>query len=223
MEAAIYDQVGPPDVLRHAEIPDPFSLSIGVVTCVQAVSTEDGDPISCASTQLPHPAHVVRYTAAGEIVAVGTAHHCLFARGALMEGETVLIQAGAGGVGLGAIQLAHHASAIVLATVSSDRRAKRLLSLGADRAIAHSAIDVVNELMRLASRRGVKIVIDPVRSTLQSSLAVLRQQGHLVFVGNTGEQNLTIDLWPFLQANQTPVGVFRGSQLEIPQVMPPFP
>src|SRR5205807_2241284 len=55
-------------------------------------------------------------------VAFGTADDCLFEFGHLQAGETVLIQAGAGGVGIAAIQLAKQAGATVLATASSDER-----------------------------------------------------------------------------------------------------
>ena len=59
-------------------------------------------------------------------VAFGTADDCLFEFGHLQAGETVLIQAGAGGVGIAAIQLAKRAGATVIATASSDERLERL-------------------------------------------------------------------------------------------------
>jgi NADPH:quinone reductase-like Zn-dependent oxidoreductase len=46
----------------------------------------------------------------------------------------------------------------------------------------------------------------------------LRLKGRLVFVGNAGGANLCIDLWPALQANQSLLGVFMGSQFEKPEV-----
>ena len=55
-------------------------------------------------------------------IAFGTADDCLFEFGRLQAGETVLIQAGAGGVGIAAIQLAKRAGATVLATASSDEK-----------------------------------------------------------------------------------------------------
>jgi NADPH2:quinone reductase len=151
-------------------------------------------------------------------IAFGTAHHCLFARGDIKRGETVLIQAGAGGVGLAAIQLAHQAGATVLATVSGAERTERLLQLGLDHAIDHHATDVVDAVMHLTAGRGVDLVIDPVGATLQNSLAVLRPEGRLVFVGNAGGSKLSLDLWPALQANQALFGVFMGTQLEKPYV-----
>src|SRR5690606_34795824 len=65
-------------------------------------------------------------------VAYGTAHDCLFEFGGLQEGQTVLVHAGAGGVGVGAIQMAARAGARVLATASSDERLERLVELGLD-------------------------------------------------------------------------------------------
>nr|WP_238346223.1 zinc-binding dehydrogenase [Luteimonas saliphila] len=151
-------------------------------------------------------------------IAFGTAHHCLFVRGDLARGKTVLVQAGAGGVGLAAIQLAHQAGANVIATVSGSHRTERLTSLGLDHAIDHRAVDVVEEVMRLTDGRGVDLVVDPVGSTLQASLASLRPEGTLVFVGNAGGRDLDIDLWPALQANQSLHGVFMGTQFEKPGV-----
>ncbi|RWR05619.1 quinone oxidoreductase family protein [Paenirhodobacter populi] len=270
MKAAIYDRPGPPDVLRYAEVPDPVCPEDGVLIRVEAAAIEGGDLINRASMPPPHPAFVVGYAAAGEIIAVGknvkdrrlgervtsfdlagshaelravaasrtwpvpegldmsaaaalpisfgTAHHCLFARGGLARGETVLIQAGAGGVGLAAIQLAHQAGARVLATVSGVARAERLIGLGLDHAIDHRAADVVETVMRLTEGRGVDLVVDPVGTTLQSSLAALRPEGRLVFVGNAGGSRLDLDLWPALQANQSLFGVFMGTQLDKPDV-----
>jgi NADPH2:quinone reductase len=171
-----------------------------------------------ASRTWPVPEGLDMAAAAALPIAFGTAHHCLFARGGLTRGETVLIQAGAGGVGLAAIQLAHRAGATVLATVSGVERTERLVGLGLDNAIDHRAADVVDTVMRLTEGRGADLVVDPVGTTLQDSLAVLRPEGRLVFVGNAGGSQLSLDLWPALQANQSLFGVFMGTQLEKPDV-----
>ncbi|QGL96398.1 zinc-binding alcohol dehydrogenase family protein [Stenotrophomonas maltophilia] len=151
-------------------------------------------------------------------IAFGTAHHCLFARGGLKRGEIVLIQAGAGGVGVAAIQLAHRAGATVISTVSGAERTHRLLALGLDHAIDHRAVDVVAEVARLTQGQGVDLAVDPVGTTLQTSLAALRPEGRLVFVGNAGGTKLDLDLWPALQANQSLFGIFMGTQFEKPEV-----
>src|SRR5205814_6674215 len=77
-------------------------------------------------------------------VAFGTADDCLFEFGHLQTGESVLIQAGAGGVGVAAIQLAKQAGATVLATASSDDRLERLTPLGLDYGINYSRDDWVD-------------------------------------------------------------------------------
>lgn len=151
-------------------------------------------------------------------ISFGTAHHSLFARGKLIEGEALLVQGGAGSVGVAAIQLAHRAGAKVLATVSGADRAARLQAYGLDAAIDHRTEDVTEAVMRLTDDRGVDLVVDPVGSTLAGSLAALRPEGRLVFVGNAGRASLELDLWPALQANQTLLGVFMGSHLEKTEV-----
>ncbi len=171
-----------------------------------------------ASRTWPVPKGLNMSAASALPIAFGTAYHCLFARGGLKRGETVLIQAGAGGVGVAAIQLAHRAGAIVLATVTGAERVSRLLPLGLDYAIDHRSVDIVEEIDQITRGRGVDLVIDPVGATLQASLAVLRPEGRLVFVGNAGGSTLDIDLWPALQANQSLFGVFMGTQFEKPEV-----
>lgn len=171
-----------------------------------------------ASRTWPLPEGLGMAAAAALPIAFGTAHHCLFARGGLKRAETVLIQAGAGGVGVAAIQLAHHAGATVISTVSGTERTNRLIALGLDHAIDHRVVDVVAEVARLTEGRGVDLVIDPVGTTLQTSLATLRPEGRLVFVGNAGGTKLDLDLWPALQANQSLFGIFMGTQFEKPEV-----
>ncbi|MDR7126413.1 zinc-binding alcohol dehydrogenase family protein [Pseudotabrizicola sp. 4114] len=151
-------------------------------------------------------------------ISFGTAYHALFRRGGLAEGETVLVQGGAGGVGAAAIQLAHGIGATVIATVSGTERAARLATLGLAHPIDHREANVTEEIMRLTKGQGVDLVVDSVGSTLTDSLASLRPEGRLVFVGNAGRSSLEIDLWPALQANQTLLGVFMGTQLEKPDI-----
>lgn len=151
-------------------------------------------------------------------ISFGTAHHCLFPRGQLAEGETVFVQGGAGGVGAAAIQLASSNGAEVIATVSGAERIAKLKDLGLTHAIDHRQTNVHDTLMHLTDSRGVDLVIDPIGSTLRISLSVLRPGGRLVFVGNAGRSSLEVDLWPALQANQTLIGVFMGTELNKPDV-----
>lgn len=151
-------------------------------------------------------------------ISFGTAHHCLFTRGMLRHGETVLIQAAAGGVGLAAVQLASQAGATVIAVASGTQRRSRLLELGADHVVDRAENNVVDSVRQYTHGTGVDLVIDPVGTTLPASLSALAPQGRLVFVGNAGGGSLTVDLWPPMQSNQTLMGVFMGPLFEKPGV-----
>ncbi|MFB5077210.1 zinc-binding alcohol dehydrogenase family protein [Raoultella sp. C349492] len=151
-------------------------------------------------------------------ISFGTAHHCLFTRGMLRHGETVLIQAAAGGVGLAAVQLASQAGATVIAVASGTQRRSRLLELGADHVVDRAANNVVDSVRQFTHGAGVDLVIDPVGTTLPASLSALAPEGRLVFVGNAGGGSLTVDLWPPMQSNQTLMGVFMGPLFERPGV-----
>lgn len=143
-------------------------------------------------------------------ISFGTAHHCLFTRGMLRQGETVLIQAAAGGVGLAAVQLASQAGATVIAVVSGTQRRVRLRELGADYVVDRTKDNIVDSVRQYTHGTGVDLVIDPVGTTLPVSLSALAPEGRLVFVGNAGGGSLTVDLWPAMQSNQTLMGVFMG-------------
>ena len=143
-------------------------------------------------------------------ISFGTAHHCLFTRGMLRQGETVLIQAAAGGVGLAAVQLASQAGATVIAVVSGTQRRGRLRELGADHVVDRTKDNIVDSVRQYTHGTGVDLVIDPVGTTLPVSLSALAPEGRLVFVGNAGGGSLTVDLWPAMQSNQTLMGVFMG-------------
>lgn len=142
-------------------------------------------------------------------ISFGTAHHCS-TRGMLRQGETVLIQAAAGGVGLAAVQLASQAGATVIAVVSGTQRRVRLRELGADYVVDRTKDNIVDSVRQYTHGTGVDLVIDPVGTTLPVSLSALAPEGRLVFVGNAGGGSLTVDLWPAMQSNQTLMGVFMG-------------
>lgn len=148
-------------------------------------------------------------------VAFGTAWDCLFEFGRLQRGETVLIHAGAGGVGTAAIQMAKRAGARVFATASSADRLKRLEPLGLDDGINYVETDFVAEARRLTDGRGIDVIVDSVGgATLQASLAALAYRGRCVSVGNAG-RTLTepLDISAMRGNNQSLTGYFLGAEL----------
>jgi len=148
-------------------------------------------------------------------VAYGTAHDALFEFGRLVEGETALIHAGAGGVGLAAIQMAKHAGARVIATASSDERLDRLRDFGLDDGINYRERDFVAEVRSLTKNRGADVILDSVGGeNLQKSLTALAYRGRCVTFGNAGRSEVTkLDTSMLGGSNQSLIGYFLGPEL----------
>ena len=148
-------------------------------------------------------------------VPFGTADDCLFEFGRLQSGETVLIHAGASGVGIAAIQLAKRAGARVLATASSADRLDRLRALGLDHGIDYTAVDFVQAVRETTDGRGADVIVDSVGgSTLQKSLQCLAYRGRCVTFGDAGrEVPTTLDISTMRAGNHTLVGYFLGAEL----------
>ncbi len=146
-------------------------------------------------------------------VPFGTADDCLFEFGHLKSGETVLIQAGGGGVGLAAIQLAKRASATVLATASSDDKLRRLEEFGMDHGINYREKNFVEEARKITNGRGVDLVVDSVGgSTLQGSLEALAYRGRAITVGNAGREGKALDVSSLSAGNRSLTGIFLGAE-----------
>jgi len=148
-------------------------------------------------------------------VPFGTADDSLFEFGRLRAGETVLIHAGAGGVGIAAIQLAKRAGARVLATASSPERLERLVPLGLDHGIDYTALDFAEEVRRLTDGAGADVIVDSVGgTTLQRSLLCLAYRGRCVTFGDAGrEVPSTLDVSTMRGGNQTLIGYWLAPEL----------
>jgi len=148
-------------------------------------------------------------------VPFGTADDCLFEFGRLQAGQTVLIHAGASGVGIAAIQLAKRAGARVLATASRDDKLARLVPLGLDEGINYATSDFVEEVRRLTDGRGADVIVDSVGgTTLQGSLRALAYRGRCITVGDAGrEQADRLDVSTLRPSNQSLIGYFLGAEL----------
>ena len=141
-------------------------------------------------------------------VPFGTAHDCLFEFGRLKSGETVLVQAGASGVG-----------ARVLATASSDERLERLKPLGLDNGINYKSEDVVKSVMKLTDNKGVNLVVDSVGgSTLQGSILSLGYRGRVSMVGAAGREPMRVDVGSLMGGNRSLSGVFLGAEIATDRV-----
>jgi NADPH2:quinone reductase len=148
-------------------------------------------------------------------VAYGTAHDGLFEFGRLVQGETALIHAGAGGVGLAAIQMAKAAGARVIATASSDERLERLREFGLDDGINYREKDFVTEVRALTNNRGADVILDSVGGeNLQKSLTALAYRGRCITFGNAGRgEEMKLDTSMLGGSNQSLIGYFLGPEL----------
>ncbi len=110
-----------------------------------------------------------------------TAWESLFDRADVKDGDTVLIHAGAGGVGHVAIQLAKLAGAKVATTVSDDNKADFVRSLGADKIIYYKDENFVNVIMDWTDGDGADMVLDTVGGALiEQSFPAIKVYGDLV-------------------------------------------
>jgi NADPH2:quinone reductase len=167
-----------------------------------------------AATTWPIPAGLDAARAACVPVAFGTAYECLFTAGNLAEGQTVLIHAGAGGVGMAAIQIAKGAGATVISTASSDEKLERLSALGLDYGINYATDNFVERVDELTSSRGVDIVIDSIGGqNLVDSVGALAYRGTLVSVGVAGRAGSLIEARSLWARNNTLRGVFLGAAI----------
>jgi len=154
--------------------------------------------------------------AAGVPIEFGTAHDCLFEFGHLQAGEFVLVQAGGGGVGLAAIQLAKRAGATVLATASSGEKLERLKEFGMDHGINYRSDDLVARTLQFTNRHGADLVVDSVGGhTLEQSVAALAYRGRVSWVGRAGREAIVPDVSPIMQKNGSLTGIYLGAEMSV--------
>jgi NADPH2:quinone reductase len=115
-----------------------------------------------------------------------TAHYLSYSTYPLKKGETALVHAAAGGVGLLLVQMAHNIGARVMATVSTEEKARLARGAGADEVILYTQTDFETETKRLTAGHGVDVVYDSVgKTTFEKGLNVLRPRGYMVLFGGS--------------------------------------
>lgn len=113
-----------------------------------------------------------------------TAHYLLHEFHKIKKGDTVLIHAAAGGMGLLLVQWAKHLGAEVFGTVSNEEKAQRAKQAGADHVIDYTKQDFVEEVKRITKDKGVDFIIDGVgKDTFAKNLQAVATRGHVVIFG----------------------------------------
>jgi NADPH2:quinone reductase len=187
----------------HYPVPLPFTPGLegaGTVRAVGAGVAEftAGDRVAWSGTPgsyaelvtvaadaaVPVPDDVSDELAAAVPLQGMTAHYLVTSTYPVRPGDTVLVHAAAGGVGLLLTQLAKARGARVIGTVSTDEKEKLARAAGADEIVRYTEQDVAAEVRRLTDGAGVAAVYDGVgASTFDASLASLRPRGILVLFG----------------------------------------
>jgi NADPH2:quinone reductase len=122
--------------------------------------------------------------AAGAMLQGMTAHYLSHSTYPIKIGDTVLIHAAAGGVGLLLVQMAKQLGARVIATAGSEAKAQLARGAGADEVIIYTEQDFETETLRLTGNRGLQVVYDGVgKDTFERDLKVLSPRGYLVLFG----------------------------------------
>jgi NADPH2:quinone reductase len=140
------------------------------------------------------PSGVSERDAAAAMLQGMTAHYLSHDTYPLKKGETALIHAAAGGVGLLLVQMAHNIGARVIATVSTEEKAKLARGAGAHDVILYTQSDFEVETKRLTAGKGVDVVYDSVgATTFDKGLNVLRPRGMMVLFGGSSGPVSPID------------------------------
>jgi len=178
----------------------PGQEGAGVVTAIgpQARVVKVGDRVAWSGTLgtyaeyvaapeehlVPVPSSISDEQAAAAMVHGLTAHYLVNDAHRLKAGETALVHAAAGGVGLLVVQMARAVGARVIGTASSEQKAQLAREAGADEVIVFTHQDFETEVKRLTGGKGVDVVYDGVgKATFEKNLNVMRLRGMLVLYG----------------------------------------
>ena len=131
----------------------------------------------------------------------------VFERGALQPGETLLVQGGASGIGVTAIQLARAFGSRVFATAGSAEKCAACEDLGAERAINYRIEDFAEVVRQLTGGKGVDVILDMVGGEyLQRELKCLATDGRLSIIAFLGGSKATLDMGDVLYRRLTITG-----------------
>jgi NADPH2:quinone reductase len=153
-----------------------------------------------ADRLVPIPQSVSDQQAAATMLQGMTAHYLSHDTFPLKKGETALVHAAAGGVGLLLVQMAHNIGARVIATVSTEEKACLARQAGADDVILYTQSDFEVETKRLTGGKGVDVVYDSVgKTTFEKGLNLLRPRGMMVLFGGSSG---AVPLFDLIQLSQ---------------------
>ena len=180
----------------EAVAPDVKTVKVGDrVAWMHILGTYAEYAVAPVSRLILVPEGVSTQQAAAAMLQGMTAHYLAYACYVIKPNDTVLVHAGAGGVGLLLIQMAKRVGARVLTTVSSEEKAALAREAGADEAILYTKEDFAERVRALTGGEGVPVVYDSVgKTTFEGSLKCLRPRGMMVLFGASSGAVPPLDL-----------------------------
>ena len=193
----------------------PFTLGLEGAGEVEAVGEgveeiSEGDYVAFAGVQgayaeyivapaerlVPFNVTLVEARMAAAVMLQGmTAHYLTHSTFPLQEGQTALVHATAGGVGLLLCQIAKLRGATVIGTAGTEEKAKLAKAVGADEVILYTEQDFVEETNRITDGEGVDVVYDSVgKDTFDGGLDVLKPRGYMILFGASSGPVSPLDL-----------------------------
>jgi alcohol dehydrogenase len=162
------------------------------------------------------PAGVAMRDAACAPIAFSTVEHMLFDNAKLEAGETILVQAGASGIGTVAIKMAKAIGCTVFTTVGDDSKAEKVKALGADHVINYRNDRFEPVVRKATGKKGVDVVFEHTGAdTFNGSLLCLKRGGRLVTCGATSGPTVTFNLMQLFQQQYRIIGSFGASMRNI--------
>jgi NADPH:quinone reductase len=159
----------------------------------------------------PIPDDMTSEAAAAMHVAYQSAHFGLHRRANLKKGETVLVHAGAGGIGSAAIQLARAAGARVFSTAGGPEKVEVCEKLGAEVAVDYKEENFVDAVKEVTDGRGAEVIFDPVGGEVfDLSRRCVAFEGRIVIVGFTSGSIADVPTNHLLVKNYSVVGLHWG-------------
>ena len=225
-----------PDVLicqGRYQVKPPFPFTPGLEVCGRVLEGPRAGERVTASTAPPRggmaervavdarwafpvPDDMPAAKAASLMVTYQTGHVALHTRAHLQPGETLLVHAGAGGVGTAAIQLGKAAGATVIATAGGPDKVAVCRELGADLAIDYNADDFVAAVKDLTDGRGADVIYDPVGGDVfDKSRKCVAFEGRILVIGFTSGRIADAPTNHALIKNYSVVGVHWGLYLQM--------
>jgi NADPH2:quinone reductase len=170
------------------------------------------EAVTPAASLIPIPPAMDFTIAAGFGGAYTTAYHALVQRGALAAGETLVVNAAAGGVGLAAVQIGRALDAHVIGAGGDDAKLATVLAEGAEHVINYRRDKLRDRIKELTRGRGADVIFDPVGGDVfDESLRSIAWGGRILVIGFTGGRIADAPTNLVLLKGCSVVGVFGGA------------